>query len=146
MPVLGADGGRVKSCHLLLFLQLHRPPHPRPPPGIMTSEKGGGRPDKLWRENVDEKKSEGFFFHVLSTKLCLTFEFSPRLTSIKSCQITLKGLELPGETFACHVTGFLYCSRHEKIRRRKVWKGVTESWLRSSVTTVFLLVRDSLCN
>lgn len=30
MPVLGADGGRVKSCHLLLFLQLHRPPHPPP--------------------------------------------------------------------------------------------------------------------
>lgn len=77
----------------------------------------------MWRGNVDEKKSEGLFFHVLSTKLCLTFEFSPRLTSIKPRQITLKGLELPAETSACHETGFLYCSRHEKIWRRDGWKG-----------------------
>lgn len=66
----------------------------------------------MWKGNVDEKNSEGFFSHVSSTKLCLTFEFSPRLTSIKSCQITLKGLELPGETFDGNQTGFLHCSRH----------------------------------
>lgn len=100
----------------------------------------------MWRGNVDEKKSEGLFFHVLSTKLCLTFEFSPRLTSIKSCQITLKGLELPGETFACHETGFLYCSDMKRSGGERGGKEVRESWLRSSVASVLFLVRGSLCN
>lgn len=78
----------------------------------MTSERGGERPDRVWTENADKKKPEGFPFHVSSTKLCLTFEFSPRLSSVKSCQITLKGLELPGETSDCNQTGFLHCPRH----------------------------------
>lgn len=78
----------------------------------MTPEREEGRLDRMQSEHVDEKKSEGFFFHVSSTKLCLTFEFSPRLTSMKSHQITLKGLELPRETFDCNQIGSLHCSRH----------------------------------
>lgn len=82
--------------------------------GVMTCETGGDRPDRVGMGNADEKKSEDFFFHVSSTKLCLTFEFSPRLTSIKSCQITLKGLELPRETSDCNQTVSLHCSRHSE--------------------------------
>lgn len=89
----------------------------------MTPERGRGKPGSVERGNVDEKKSEGFFFHVSSIKLCLTFEFSPRLTSIKSCQITLKGLELPGETFDCNHTGFPHCSRHSGRTWRRKGRG-----------------------
>jgi len=137
MAVLDSGKGRVKRLPPATVASTSGP-HCE----VMTPEREGGRPDRVWRGNADEKKSERFSFHVSSTKLCLTFEFSPRLTSIKSCQITLKGLELPGETFDCNQTGLLHCSRHsERMWRRRGGGQVMGGWLRNGVEAA-VVIRD----
>lgn len=91
---------------------------------------------------MDEKKSEGFYFHVSSTKLCLTFEFPLRFTSIKSCQIALKGLELPRKTLAVIRQVSSIVSDTPRIQRRKRQKDRQRESSCEMVRWLFL-VRDS---